>query len=110
MKGLRRSVADGVAHVGVDVAVGAESKRQPFTEIGLELVLQRLLVEGLQPAARVVDDHDGPGPEESLAQQERAHGVVARNAAGVAHQVRLTQFEPERAEEVESRVHAREHA
>ena len=69
----------------------------------------RRIVKAGHPALGVMDDHDLAGPHGSLAQRQGPQHVVGHHAASVTDQVRITDLEPERAEQVEAAVHAGHH-
>ena len=100
--------ADRRAHVLFNVRVGTEAKGWSRPERCLETVQEFLLVERLEAAPGVVDHHDGAGTEELLAEQQRANGIVGREAAGVSNEVDLSEVKTEGTKEVEARVHAGE--
>jgi hypothetical protein len=54
-------------------------------------------------------DHYRSGAQQSLTQEQGPDGVMGGESAGVANQVRFTQVESQRTEEVEARVHAGQH-
>ena len=69
-------------------------------------VAQGVLVRADETAPGVADDDDLVGPEQLLADDQRADDVVRGETAGVADDVGVAHLETERPEDVEPRVHA----
>ena len=55
-----------------------------------------------------MDDPELPGAEEVRGHDQRADGVVGGSSARVSEDVGVADLEPERSEQVEAGVHARE--
>ena len=92
----------------VRLEIGERLERQVDDRAGRlrELRAHIGVVERQHTAAGVLDDDDLPGPEEVLADDQRADGVVGGEAAGVADDVRLAGSEAEDLLDGEARVHA----
>ena len=88
------SVKDSIAKAGATPVASSQ--------LGAEAVVADLL----HAAVGVVDQHHLARPQLPLRDGERADHVVGDDAAGVAQHVRLAVTQPERGEDVESRVHA----
>jgi len=95
-------------HVLFHVTIGAQLKRRSHPEVVRDPVGEGRFLERFETAAGVVDNHHDSSSQQPLAEEQRANCVVAGEPAGVSNQVRLTEIEPEGAEEVESGVHARQ--
>src|SRR5579859_569657 len=74
----------------------------------LDRPLERVIGEREHPAVGVMDQHDLPGAEQSLADGQRPDRVVGDDPAGVADDVCLTLAQAEKAVDVEPGVHARD--
>jgi hypothetical protein len=79
----------------------APSRRQGAREV--------VLGGAVQAAALVHDDDDLLGAEQPLRRAQRADRVVGREPAGIADDVGVATLEAEHREQVEARVHARQH-
>ena len=67
------------------------------------------VLEREHPAAGVLDDDHLLGPEELLADDERADRVIGREAAGVPDDVRIAGPQGEHVLDRQARVHAGKH-
>ena len=85
------------------------SASHPGLDPGLlvQLAMELLVAEREHPAVGVMDEDDLPRPEQPLRDRQRADLVVGDDTAGVPDHVRISLLQPEQAEDVQSRVHAR---
>ena len=74
----------------------------------LELGPEPVVGHELHPAVGVVDQDDLVGAESPLRDRERADHVIGDHSAGVSKHVRLAPLQPERREDVEPGIHARD--
>ena len=99
---------DRLPDVGVDVLERLDRKGRSHPGRRLQLGAEAVVGDQLQAAVGVVDEHDLLGPEAALRDRERADHVVGDHAARVPEHVRLAVVEPQRREDVEPAVHARD--
>ena len=97
---------DALADVGVRVGERLERPPRPDAGLVLDLRLEPILVDRLQPAVGVVHQDDLACAEEALRQHQRADDVVGHHATGVADDVRIAVGQPQHLEDVHAAVHA----
>lgn len=98
----------GLPDVAVQVDEGLHRPLRALADLQLQLAPE-VLGEAEQAAAGVVDQRDRAGAEGALADGEGADGVVGDDAARVADDVGVAEFQAERREQVEAGVHAGDH-
>jgi hypothetical protein len=98
----------GLAYVLVDVGEGLDRPGRTLADFAFE-VGAKVLGDGLQTTVGVVDQHDGPGAEGTLADSQGTDGVIGDDASGVADGVAVTECETERGMQVDTGVHAGHH-
>ncbi len=108
-EGTRLQREDGASYILINVLVRAEPKGGTRSIVRFEFTLEDLFIKALESTPGVVDHHHRARSKEPLTEQQGTNRVIARDAAGVSNEVYLTEIEPERAEEVEARIHTREH-
>ena len=100
--------ADALTHVFVRIVECLERPpRLQATFLG-EFGIEARLVDFLESAVGVVDEHDLARVEETLGQNQRAHDVVGDDSAGVANDVCVAVCQAQHLENVHSTVHARD--
>ena len=107
MRPIRRGTAGKTAIRPVAERLGGPRRLDP--DLVGDAALEVVVGEGQHPAVGVVDQDDLLGPQQPLADRQRADGVVGDHATRVADDVGLPLVEAQDAVDVKPGVHARDH-
>ena len=103
---VRPDTDDRPANGVVDVREAAERVVRLRTRLRDDAGAQRGLVGPVQPAVRMVHEHDFARLEQALREHQRAQHVNGGKTAGVAQHVCLARAEAEDTGDVDARIHA----